>query len=578
MASYWWFIALAALGYLWLQHFRRQRAAATPGGAAEAWDQPAELRGGRMNDIRARAAAQQTDSWLLQPETPAGAQQRTETGGGQGGAVGEAARIAESVTAVLRKQIPPRDEPPRSWLGGLPMLPPGVEWPRGVNPEDRDKGEVPLHFIAQVACADLPADLWGGLGPREGWLLLFVNGNTCDAEDKGAWRVLHVEELGEERQPPADIGPIHDGMYCGSTSWTLRESVYPRWPVDIVAMPNELRIEGQRSYAAPEDLLEQLYPGCRLAADNPSRLDVPPFTWRCLDLAIEAALASVEAPNPNSERYRVSMREKLEAPGGIERIVPDLQREEEEFQVRYGAVVGAPEDTLTEDERTRRANMLRRAEERQRQIDEVAALIALHPTPESLLARLEQEGEKDWYRQIADFLRELRTFVRERDLDESLSASNWNAIAAEIAATDRQIWALGWGRGDNGLPVTVERRTLSLTKLFERPLADAIMTEARECYLDPARRSLVPLEAQAWLEASWRKLYENRPHRMGGYHDGLQSDAEPGLTDRLLLLQFAVDDAVDWVWGDNGAVYCFISPENLQSRAWDKAEFWLECH
>lgn len=29
----------------------------------------------------------------------------------------------ESVTVVLRRQVPLRDAPPRSWLGGLPMIP-----------------------------------------------------------------------------------------------------------------------------------------------------------------------------------------------------------------------------------------------------------------------------------------------------------------------------------------------------------------------------------------------------------------------------------------------------------------------
>ncbi|NOS54570.1 DUF1963 domain-containing protein, partial [Acinetobacter baumannii] len=85
--------------------------------------------------------------------------------------------ISESVSVVLRRQIPPRNEAPRSWIGGLPMLPDHVEWPRSVSAEHPQKGERPLHFVAQVACADFPAELWGGLGPREGWLLLFIDPN-----------------------------------------------------------------------------------------------------------------------------------------------------------------------------------------------------------------------------------------------------------------------------------------------------------------------------------------------------------------------------------------------------------------
>ena len=73
--------------------------------------------------------------------------------------------VKESVSVVLRRQVPVRfDEEARSWLGGLPKMPAGTEWPRA-------KPKKPLHFVAQLDCASLPQELWGGLGPREGWLL-----------------------------------------------------------------------------------------------------------------------------------------------------------------------------------------------------------------------------------------------------------------------------------------------------------------------------------------------------------------------------------------------------------------------
>lgn len=75
---------------------------------------------------------------------------------------------AETVTAVLRRQVPVRDEPARSWLGGLPMMPESVEWPRGVDDQYPERGAIPLHFLAQIACEDLPPELWGGRGPRSG--------------------------------------------------------------------------------------------------------------------------------------------------------------------------------------------------------------------------------------------------------------------------------------------------------------------------------------------------------------------------------------------------------------------------
>ena len=65
---------------------------------------------------------------------------------------------------------------------------------------------------------------------------------------------------------------------------------------------------------------------------------------------------------------------------------------------------------------------------------------------------------------------------------------------------------------------------------------------------------------------------------MGGYHDWLQSDAQPGPADTLLLMQFATDYPMYWLWGDCGVAYCFIRPDDLEAKAWDCAEFCLECH
>lgn len=99
-----------------------------------------------------------------------------------------------------------------------------------------------------------------------------------------------------------------------------------------------------------------------------------------------------------------------------------------------------------------------------------------------------------------------------------------------------------------------------------------------DTYVDPARRQLIPAHLLADFEAGWRCLVENRPHRMGGYHDGLQSDAVIGPTEHLLLFQLASDEGMHWCWGDVGAHYIYISPADLRRGAFDKASIVLECH
>lgn len=76
-----------------------------------------------------------------------------------------------------------------SWIGGLPRMPADVRWP--------ETDGRPSVFLAQISLADLPANVWNGLGPRGGWLLFF-----CEPLKFDAASVLHVRELGPERPYP----------------------------------------------------------------------------------------------------------------------------------------------------------------------------------------------------------------------------------------------------------------------------------------------------------------------------------------------------------------------------------------
>lgn len=135
---------------------------------------------------------------------------------------------AEEVTLRLVPQIPPRDAiSTNSWLGGRPRLPAGMEWPR--------IDDQPADFLAQIGCADLPRDLWGGLGPRDGALAFFIH------RRKHALRVLHLRDTGMAVTPPFTLndpegwfGP-QGGLASGDLgSFAVR--AFPEWPVDLVAI------------------------------------------------------------------------------------------------------------------------------------------------------------------------------------------------------------------------------------------------------------------------------------------------------------------------------------------------------
>src|SRR5262249_37101284 len=108
----------------------------------------------------------------------------------------------------------------RSWLGGAPHLPDPFSWPQ--------RDGKPLHFVGQIDCAALPPGIWGGLGPRTGWLAFFVGmaARTC-AE------VIYAPQLGPKRTPPAKSRFYFLPSMLGAIPEIYDE--IPQWPVDVVA-------------------------------------------------------------------------------------------------------------------------------------------------------------------------------------------------------------------------------------------------------------------------------------------------------------------------------------------------------
>lgn len=155
----------------------------------------------------------------------------------------DAGRGKDAVVVRLQFQVPLRDaEHPRSWLGGGPAMAEDIAWPE-VN------GEA-ARFLGQICCADLPADLWGGTGPRDGWLALFIH-------PRGVV-VKHIATLGPWRERPGEAG---DDLWLpymvrNSKAGVAPILTRPRWPVDLIAVrPGDAdwRMPG------PRNIMRELY-------------------------------------------------------------------------------------------------------------------------------------------------------------------------------------------------------------------------------------------------------------------------------------------------------------------------------
>lgn len=114
----------------------------------------------------------------------------------------------------------------QSWIGGAPHMPDTMPWP--------DLGGRPAAFLAQIALGDLGPDIWAGLGPREGWLLLFSSASIGDGVV-----ALHSHEPGQLRTAPDGAASLISPKGAEARLADLigpDATVAPRWPLDAAPM------------------------------------------------------------------------------------------------------------------------------------------------------------------------------------------------------------------------------------------------------------------------------------------------------------------------------------------------------
>ncbi|MEP3890295.1 MAG: YwqG family protein [Hellea sp.] len=90
-----------------------------------------------------------------------------------------------------------------SWLGGLPKLAPGFQWPIGTD--RNNKNEAFMHFLAQIDCSSLPHEPSMGL-PQEGSLSFFVDFESVPQHCAVIYQMSSANA--EHIQPPAGLRPI----------------------------------------------------------------------------------------------------------------------------------------------------------------------------------------------------------------------------------------------------------------------------------------------------------------------------------------------------------------------------------
>jgi hypothetical protein len=148
----------------------------------------------------------------------------------------------ETFSVRLVPQVPIQENAPlEGWFGGEPRLPADCDWP--------SIDGVPCEFLMQVNCSELPAALWDGLGPRNGWLAIFIQVNIPTYSfSTPKVKVIHTTQQGDFRSRPefADSAPAT--LRKSWINYSARPSLpanlgetAPRWPFIVrqgLSIPN----------------------------------------------------------------------------------------------------------------------------------------------------------------------------------------------------------------------------------------------------------------------------------------------------------------------------------------------------
>lgn len=230
---------------------------------------------------------------------------------------GDLPHHAEPVKLV--PSLPGEPAPGKSWIGGAPMLPAGQEWPHA-------NGQ-PMLFVGQIALDELPAGIWGGIGPHHGWLAVFMPSDGRIDQDT---RVLHFHGPVAERAWPEVSTTFHHGQQGDRARETLKAAGIalpphpPRFPVRVE------RHEGPLLAGRPVPAGERLRQSIQRDYD-PRTPEFRPFDRRTALALIASLIAGQRAildatlsftPLPEEER---ASREK--AVEQLEDIAADLASE-----------------------------------------------------------------------------------------------------------------------------------------------------------------------------------------------------------------------------------------------------------
>ena len=410
--------------------------------------------------------------------------------------------------------------PGNSWLGGLPCLPQDFDWPRS-----HETG-LPLHFLAQVDCADLPT--LGGTSPlpRNGLLLFFSDLDEERLSEGHA--VVHVPKARQSVPPRAlpDDLPEIDHSEGRPTGRADGQRGFAKWPV----VPTVVKIWGDSEEAHPQTFNRD-YLAQSLAAH-------------------EASLAAVLPPPVKNERLaalfpRFVRKDAEGKPIRDERNQPPQDTAYNPLALPSGFPwCGAGIEAFVESLRRQSVSAAHEARTTRQYVNS-----KWNDTEEK---RLKAAAEADRKEALAASLADLVEKAR------ALLGSHPALSPVGVAVIER---LHGWLAS---LPAGAPR----VLHVPQRAVSDTILSLARQAVTEPGLLELVPAAAFAVHAEGLTPSVSQSQHLMLGPAQRI-TNSTAGAGVRLLCLDS--DYGPGMMFCDCGVIEYWISPEHLAAGRFDQA-------
>jgi|GEM_PF-3847762 len=474
---------------------------------------------------------------------------------------------------LLHRPYPPTpDMSARSYLGGLPQLPADYEWPVG----NIDGTPTPLHFVAQIACDELPAEQTQL--PGRGTLFFFLAmteemlwGDSGNPNDD--CRVIYCEHVPADtpvRDMPDDLPPIcneDEFSWRNDTLWRKPTDgrVYTKWPLRFYAFDNypvsynhDHRTQTDEFWQAYNRMQNQKTGESLMASTGIGLTEAAPSSWakyarKPADFKLPDDIGENTFPQCGAMIEEITCGILYAAKARHARYKKAL--EQEDWRIKWETEKRAKELAKRNAERSLTKKIFGKKET----LPPIEPREIKKPDNAAQWQSVEDACEK-WLR-IADKL-------GPSGAPDKTTRDTFKAWLGKLNAQTVQ------AKQGHEVPLLQTHKTLvsAMRRVVQRCAYDAKLCAVMpgQYFSDLADRHNLIVHNPDYPESKYAGPYLFERHQMLGYFPSSQDTIR--VTDKeVSLLHLFSDYGMDFMFCDVGEAHIFISPEDLRAGRFDKA-------